>query len=112
LKKKNQAKPTAMDLLRADIEAGRVARTVHTDLILYQHDMDFEHQPASWPTASKAGSREKVLIMRLRVELGESPFHPDDNRQQVVAERGPTAFSLRDLFPVSEPVFGRKSLSQ
>ena len=110
--KKKQAKPTAMDLLRADIEAGRVARTVHTDLILYQHDMDFEHVAASWSTAALAGSREKIEVMRLRVELGESPFHPNDNRQQVVAERGPAAFSMRDLFPTAEPRSGRKSLVQ
>jgi len=110
--KKKQAKPTAMDLLRADIEAGRVARTVHTDLILYQHDMDFEHVAASWSTAALAGSREKIEVMRLRVELGESPFHPNDNQQQVVAERGPAAFSMRDLFPTPEPRSGRKSLVQ
>jgi len=101
-----------MDLLRADIEAGRVARTVHTDLILYQHDMDFEHVAASWSTAALAGSREKIEVMRLRVELGESPFHPNDNRQQVVAERGPSAFSMRDLCPTPEPRSGRKSLVQ
>lgn len=101
-----------MDLLRADIEAGRVVRTIHTDLLIYQHDEDFEHRPASWSTAALAGSRAKIEVMRLRVEIGESPHHPSDNRQQVVAERGPSSFSFRDLFPTPEPRASRKSLIQ
>ncbi len=43
-----------------------------------------EHEPHDMPlaptaTAARAGSLEKILVMRERVEQGYRPFHPNDN---------------------------------
>jgi hypothetical protein len=43
------------------------------------HDEDFSHKPASQPTRWPCGSPEKVEVMRIRISLGQDPFHPGDN---------------------------------
>lgn len=108
--KKKKAIPTANDRLRLAIDYGKVPRTVHTDLILYGHDEDFIPVNAIWPTSALCGSTEKIEVMRLRVELGQSLWHPNDNRDQVVRQRITTQPSLRELFVVPIPSAGRKSL--
>jgi len=108
--KKKKAIPTANDRLRLAIDYGKVPRTVHTDLILYGHDEDFIPVNAIWPTSALCGSTEKIEVMRLRVELGESLWHPCDNRGQVVHQRITPSLSLRELFVVPIPSAGRKSL--
>ena len=42
-------------------------------------DSEYEPRPACLPTEHLCGSREKVEIMRIRFEKGESLYHPDDN---------------------------------
>ncbi len=108
--KKKKAIPTANDRLRLAIDYGKVPRTVHTDLILYGHDEDFIPVNAIWPTSALCGSTEKIEVMRLRVELGESLWHPNDNRGQVVHQRITPSLSLRELLVVAVPTARRKSL--
>jgi hypothetical protein len=40
---------------------------------------DYEPKPAQFATEFKCGSVEKVEIMRIRLQLGQSLYHPDDN---------------------------------
>jgi hypothetical protein len=40
---------------------------------------DYEPKPAEFATGFKCGSLEKVEIMRIRLELGQCLYHPDDN---------------------------------
>ena len=42
-------------------------------------DPEYEPKPASLPTEYRCGSFEKVEVMRIRLEKGESLYHPDDN---------------------------------
>lgn len=42
-------------------------------------DPEYEPKPASSPTDHCCGSFEKVEVMRIRLEKGESLYHPDDN---------------------------------
>lgn len=111
MKKKKAAKPTEHDRLRLSIDYGKVPRTVHTDLLLRGHDEDFADVPAAWPTAALCGSVEKIDVMRLRVELGQSLWHPNDNTDQIVDQRINRAPSLRELIVVAVPRGGRKKLS-
>ena len=110
MKKKKAAKPTEHDRLRLAIDYGKVPRTVHTDLILYGHDEDFIPVNAIWPTSALCGSAEKIEVMRLRVELGESLWHPCDNSDQIVTQRLTRTPSLRELCVVPIPSAGIKSL--
>ena len=43
------------------------------------HDEDFSPRPASEATHHRPGSLGKIEVMRLRVERGESLWHPQDN---------------------------------
>ncbi len=108
--KKKKATATELDKLRLAIDYGSAPRTVHTDLLLRGHDEDFKPTDARWPTAALCGSSEKIEVMRLRVELGESLWHPCDNMDQIVAQRLTRGQSLRELFQVPVPSAGRKSL--
>lgn len=60
-----------------------MTRTVFSDLSNYGHDEDFHALPATTSTSAECGSREKVEVMRRRVEQGQSPFHELDNRAVV-----------------------------
>lgn len=73
--------------LQAAIDAGRVRRTVFTDLLIRGHDEDFEPLPAEQSTDAICGSAEKVEVIRLRVERGECLWHRGDNREIVATER-------------------------
>lgn len=108
--RKQKATATELDRLRLAIDYGRAPRTVHSDLLLRGHDEDFWPAPADWPTAELAGSPEKVEVMRLRVEVGQSLWHAHDNRDQVVDPRTTRTPSLRELLVVPVPTGGRKSL--
>jgi len=108
--KKKKAPATELDRLRLAIDYGRAPRTVHSDLLLRGHDEDFMPAPADWPTAALAGSPEKVEVMRLRVELGQSLWHPNDNRGQVVHQRITPSLSLRESFVAAVPRTQRKRL--
>lgn len=57
-------------------------RTVFSDLLERGHDEDFEGVPATDPTEAAAGTEAKIEVMRLRVELGQSLWHPLDSREQ------------------------------
>ena len=103
--------PTEHDRLRLAIDYGKVPRTVHTDLMLRGHDEDFADVSAAWPTDALCGSAEKIEVLRARVELGQSLWHPSDNREQVVHQRITTQPSLRELLVVAVPRGGRKKLS-
>ena len=48
-------------------------------------DQDGELDPPlpAMPTAFWCGSREKLAVMRERVESGEAVFHPGDSKQMV-----------------------------
>ena len=39
---------------------------------------DFVARPATAPVDAMPGTTDKIAAMRLRVELGVEPFHPDD----------------------------------
>ena len=108
--KKKKATATELDKLRLAIDYGSAPRTVHTDLLLRGHDEDFMPTMARWPTDALAGSAEKIEVMRLRVEVGESLWHPCDNMDQIVTQRLTRTPSLRELFVVPIPSAGRKSL--
>ncbi len=108
--KKKQAKPSANNRLQLSIAYGKVPRTVHTDLMLRGHDEDFMPVPAQWATDALCGSSEKIEVLRARVELGQSLWHPNDNRDQVVHQRLTQQPSLRELLVVAVPTARRKSL--
>jgi hypothetical protein len=44
----------------------------------------FEPQPASEPTETPRGSKERIAVYRQRYDRGEELFHPDDSRSGVV----------------------------
>ncbi|MBK7092399.1 MAG: hypothetical protein IPH59_11880 [bacterium] len=108
--KKKKAPQTDNDRLRLAVDYGKVPRTVHTDLLLRGHDEDFVPTEARWPTDALAGSVEKIEVMRLRVEVGESLWHGNDNMDQIVAHRLTREPALRELFVVPVPNARRKSL--
>ncbi len=108
--KKKKAPATELDRLRLAIDYGRAPRTVHSDLLLRGHDEDFKPAPADWPTDALCGSSEKIEVLRARVELGQSLWHPNDNRDQVVHQRLTQQPSLRELLVVAVPTARRKSL--
>jgi hypothetical protein len=54
-------------------------RTIYTDLESLGHDEDFAPKPCSEPTSAMPGSREKIAVLRLRVERGECLWHPLDD---------------------------------
>jgi len=108
--KKKQAKPTANNRLQLSIDYGKVPRTVHTDLMLRGHDEDFMPVPAQWATDALCGSSEKIEVLRARVELGQSLWHPNDNRGQVVHQRITPSLSLRETLVAAVPRTQRKRL--
>ena len=109
MKKKKAVRPSPLDRLRLAVDYGQVPRTVHTDLLLRGHDEDFVPVEARWPTDALAGSVEKIEVMRLRVELGESLWHQCDNMDQIVAPRIAREPALRELFVVPVTIGRRKS---
>lgn len=46
---------------------------------VYQHDLDFEPHAEPTPTAARAGSKEKLLVMCERLARGEAMHHVNDN---------------------------------
>ena len=52
---------------------------------------------AAMPTGYQCGSREKIEIMRLRAELGEQVFHPNDAADRVPADYDSQVSSDRKL---------------
>jgi len=75
---KRLTKPAAQ-ILREEIEAGNVVYNLEAHLMLYGSCRTFEPVPAAQPTRAKPGTKEKVEVMRLRVQLGQATLHPKDN---------------------------------
>lgn len=44
---------------------------------------DYVPKPASEPTGTKIGSRERIEVYRLRMERGEVLHHPGDSREVI-----------------------------
>lgn len=49
------------------------------------NDKHFVPRPCKVPTQALAGSKEKIEILKARLEAGEELFHPNDNPR--IAER-------------------------
>jgi hypothetical protein len=61
---------------------GEINLETHSELtreLLPRHNHGYgDSRCPAEPTTARAGTPEKIEIMRLRVERGESPFHPKD----------------------------------
>lgn len=65
-------------------------------------DENFDPPHACAPTLAPPGSQDKVEIMRMRVELGQPLWHPDDEGQLATYEQQSFATKqYRDIFTVS-----------
>lgn len=51
---------------------------IFQEILRKGHDEDFEPSPAKFSTGELPGSQGKIEVLRRRVELGESLWHPDD----------------------------------
>ena len=65
------------------IVCGSQIRNIFNEIYTVGHDEDFQDKIPSMPTMALPGSREKVEVMCRRIELGESPYHPQDNCQRI-----------------------------
>lgn len=74
-----RVKPHIADALRSRIELGELVLTLEVALMIHGSCKFFEPKPASQPTSARPGSSEKIEILRERVSMGESLWHPDDN---------------------------------
>lgn len=57
-----------------------LSKNIFQAILQSGHDEDFAHKPATEATGAIPGSREKVEVMRRRVEMGQNPCHPQDVR--------------------------------
>ncbi len=56
----------------------RLPTTIADWVAYFNYDDDFKPQPAAERTSARPGSQAKIEVMRLRVELGQSLYHRDD----------------------------------
>lgn len=62
--------------------------TVFEAIVLVGHDEDFQGRKGQAATTAAPGSREKLEILRQRIERGEELFHPDDRADYEGAKPG------------------------